>query len=95
MVICSPSKMFAEADFDESEYALLVSRRYETRHHRLEVRGALFADSLPRMVWHNDEPLNHPNSVQIPSRAVETRPPASPATAGATAPRPGIRSRRW
>ena len=56
---------FEERDFDESRYAALVSDRYETRHHRLEVGGTLFADSLPRMIWYNDEPLNHPNSVQI------------------------------
>lgn len=56
---------FAEADYDESHYAKAVSDRYNTCHHALEVNSADFAELLPRMIWYNDEPLNHPNSVQI------------------------------
>ena len=56
---------FEETEFDESAYAELVSRRFNTEHHKLVVSGRDFAESLPRMIWFNDEPLNHPNSVQI------------------------------
>ncbi len=56
---------FHEAAFDESRYAEMVSKKYGTRHHQLKVDNLTFADSLPRLIWHNDEPLNHANSVQI------------------------------
>jgi len=56
---------FQEAAFDESRYAKIVSEKYKTRHHQLIVDNKTFADSLPALIWHNDEPLNHPNSVQI------------------------------
>lgn len=56
---------FQEAAFDESRYARIVSEKYKTRHHQLIVDNKSFADSLPALIWHNDEPLNHPNSVQI------------------------------
>jgi len=56
---------FNEADYDESRYAEMVSKRLGTHHHQLTVDNKTFADSLPKLIWHNDEPLNHPNSVQI------------------------------
>jgi asparagine synthase (glutamine-hydrolysing) len=56
---------FDEEDFDESAYALMVSRRYGTIHHQLRVGNAQFSELFPKMVWHNDEPLDFPNSVHI------------------------------
>jgi asparagine synthase (glutamine-hydrolysing) len=56
---------FEEPDYDERRYANLLSRRYGTDHHEIVVTGEQFASELPRMIWYNDEPLNHPNSVQI------------------------------
>ncbi len=56
---------FKEADFDESYYAELVSQKFRTIHHKLRVDNETFARSLPGLIWHNDEPLNHANSVQI------------------------------
>jgi len=56
---------FDETDFDESEFAAIVSKQYGTVHHTLRVGNARFSELLPRMVWHNDEPLNFANSVQI------------------------------
>jgi len=56
---------FGESDYDESRYAKVVSERYKTNHHPLMVNVEDFADLLPKMIWYNDEPLNHPNSVQI------------------------------
>lgn len=56
---------FHERDHDETEYARLVAQRYQTRHHELRVDQREFAELLPRMVWHNDEPLMFANSVQI------------------------------
>ena len=56
---------FDERDFDESEQALQVSRHCATVHHQLRVGNQEFSDLFPRMVWHNDEPLDFANSVQI------------------------------
>lgn len=56
---------FDEPDFDESEQALQVSRHCGTLHHQLKVGNAEFAELFPRMVWHNDEPLDFANSIQI------------------------------
>jgi len=56
---------FNEADFDETEYARLVSDKYNTQHHELIVDSKEFSDYLPEMIWNNDEPLNYPNSIHI------------------------------
>ncbi|MEO5821006.1 MAG: asparagine synthase (glutamine-hydrolyzing) [Vicinamibacteraceae bacterium] len=56
---------FDEVDFDESAYALMVAEKYRTVHHQLKVDSAEYSDLFPRMVWHNDEPLDFANSVQI------------------------------
>lgn len=56
---------FDEPDFDESAQALQVSQHCGTNHHQLVVGNAEFSALLPRMVWHNDEPLDFANSVQI------------------------------
>lgn len=56
---------FDEADYDESPYALLASERYGTVHHRLNVGNIEFDALFPKMVWHNDEPLDFANSVHI------------------------------
>lgn len=56
---------FFENDYDETEYAEEVSRLYGTLHHEIRLNNEEFAELLPAMIWHNDEPLNFPNSVLI------------------------------
>lgn len=56
---------FHESAYDETNYARMVSRQYSTNHHELRLSNEEFAERLPNMVWHNDEPLNFPNSVLI------------------------------
>jgi asparagine synthase (glutamine-hydrolysing) len=56
---------FDEGDFDESRFAEIVSKKYGTVHHQLRVSNAEFSELFPRMVWHNDEPLDFANSVHI------------------------------
>jgi asparagine synthase (glutamine-hydrolysing) len=56
---------FHEAPYDETRYARIVSNHCGTRHHEIRVSNREFADDLQRLVWHNDEPLHFPNSVQI------------------------------
>jgi asparagine synthase (glutamine-hydrolysing) len=56
---------FHEGDYDETRYAQMVSKQHGTRHHEIKLDNREFADLLPKMIWHNDEPLNFANSVQI------------------------------
>ncbi len=56
---------FHEEDYDETDYARVVSGRYGTQHREIKLGNREFADLLPKMIWHNDEPLNFANSVQI------------------------------
>jgi asparagine synthase (glutamine-hydrolysing) len=56
---------FDDADFDESAYALAVSQHARTNHHQLKVGNVEYAELFPKMVWHNDEPLDFANSVHI------------------------------
>lgn len=56
---------FDEEDFDESAYATMVSQQCGTIHHELRVGNVKYAELFPKMVWHNDEPLDFANSVHI------------------------------
>lgn len=51
--------------FDERPYANLVAEQYKTEHHELVVTERDYADHMPRLVWHHDEPLTHPNTLPI------------------------------
>jgi len=56
---------FYEDGYDETVYARMVSKQYGTNHHEVKLTNQEFADLLPEMIWHNDEPLNFANSIQI------------------------------
>ncbi len=56
---------FYEKEFDESSFAQLISNIYNTKHHMIKIDQREFAELLPKMIYHNDEPLCHPNSVLI------------------------------
>jgi asparagine synthase (glutamine-hydrolysing) len=45
----------AESDFDETPYARIVARQYGTNHTEERVQADLI-HSLPKMIWHMDEP---------------------------------------
>jgi len=51
--------------FDESPYSDYIAERYETNHHRIRLSQDLFTRNFLKAVWHNDEPLNFPNSLGI------------------------------
>ena len=59
------SVAFAEREANELEYARLVADAYKTNHHEIVVSPEQFFDALPRLVWHEDEPLAHPSSVAL------------------------------
>ncbi|HJT67905.1 MAG TPA: asparagine synthase (glutamine-hydrolyzing) [Pyrinomonadaceae bacterium] len=59
------SVAFAEREANELEYARLVAETYKTNHHEIVVTPEQFFEALPRLVWHEDEPLAHPSSVAL------------------------------
>lgn len=56
---------FNETEYDETSYARMVSSQNGTSHHEIRLGNNEFADLLNSMIWHNDEPLNFPNSILI------------------------------
>lgn len=59
------SVAFAEREANELEYARLVAQRYGTEHHEVMLGTSEFFDLLPRLIWHEDEPIAHPSSVPL------------------------------
>ena len=59
------SVAFAEREANELEYARLVANAFKTNHHEIVVRPEDFFAALPKLVWHEDEPLAHPSSVAL------------------------------
>ena len=59
------SVAFAEREANELAYARLVARTFKTDHHEIVVSPDDFFNALPKLVWHEDEPLAHPSSVAL------------------------------
>ena len=59
------SVAFAEREANELAYARIVAEAYKTNHHEVVVSPEEFFNALPRLVWHEDEPLAHPSSVAL------------------------------
>ena len=59
------SVAFKERDANELEYARLIAESYQTNHHEVVVSPEDFFTALPKLVWHEDEPLAHPSSVAL------------------------------
>jgi len=59
------SVAFAEREANELEYARIIARAFKTNHHEVVVSPEEFFATLPKLVWHEDEPLAHPSSVAL------------------------------
>jgi asparagine synthase (glutamine-hydrolysing) len=59
------SVAFKEREANELEYARLIAEAYKTNHHEVVVSPEEFFSALPKLVWHEDEPLAHPSSVAL------------------------------
>ncbi|HZE73296.1 MAG TPA: asparagine synthase (glutamine-hydrolyzing) [Pyrinomonadaceae bacterium] len=59
------SVAFAEREANELEYARVVAKAFKTNHHEIVVSPEDFFTALPKLVWHEDEPLAHPSSVAL------------------------------
>ncbi|MGE0101428.1 MAG: asparagine synthase (glutamine-hydrolyzing) [Blastocatellales bacterium] len=59
------SVAFAERDANELEYARIVADEFRTDHHEIVVSPVEFFETLPSMVYQEDEPIAHPSSVPL------------------------------
>jgi len=59
------SVAFAEREANEFTYARQVADRYRTDHHEVVLGRDEFFSLIPRLVWHEDEPMAHPSSVAL------------------------------
>src|SRR5256714_3873976 len=59
------SVAFKEREANELEYARVIANAFKTNHHEVVVSPAEFFAALPKLVWHEDEPLAHPSSVAL------------------------------
>jgi asparagine synthase (glutamine-hydrolysing) len=56
---------FTEREANELEYARAVARAFNTDHHEVIVSPDDFFAVMPRLIWHEDEPLGHLASVPL------------------------------
>ncbi|MFN0178722.1 MAG: asparagine synthase (glutamine-hydrolyzing) [Gemmatimonadales bacterium] len=59
------SVSFEDPSWDESRLARQTADRAGTVHHTVGCTDHQVRDLLPRMLWHHDEPLSHPNSIPL------------------------------
>jgi asparagine synthase (glutamine-hydrolysing) len=59
------SVAFAEREANELEYARMVARAFNTDHHEVIVSPADYFAVLPKLIWHEDEPLGHVASAPL------------------------------
>jgi len=59
------SVAFREREANELKYARLVAQTFKTDHHEVVLSPEDFFAALPKLVWHEDEPLAHPSSVAL------------------------------
>jgi len=56
---------FAEREANELQYARLVARAIGAEHHEVVVSPGQFMQALPKLIWHEDEPIAFPSSVLL------------------------------
>jgi asparagine synthase (glutamine-hydrolysing) len=56
---------FEDQRWDERAPAADTARRIGSDHHTVVAEPAEFLGLLPRLIWHHDEPLSHPNSIPL------------------------------
>jgi asparagine synthase (glutamine-hydrolysing) len=68
-LVSGPVKTFAvgysETDFSELEFARQVAAAIGTDHNEIQVGLDDFFNALPKLIWHEDEPLTWPSSVSL------------------------------
>ncbi|MGA8438823.1 MAG: asparagine synthase (glutamine-hydrolyzing) [Candidatus Sulfotelmatobacter sp.] len=56
---------YGEQAYSELPYALTVAEHLKSRHHEVHLSRDEFFQILPRLIWHEDEPIVWPSSVAL------------------------------
>jgi asparagine synthase (glutamine-hydrolysing) len=56
---------YGEEEFSELPFARQVADHIHSDHHEVRLSREEFFDSLPRLIWHEDEPIVWPSSVSL------------------------------
>jgi asparagine synthase (glutamine-hydrolysing) len=56
---------YGEESFSELPYARTVAEHLRSKHHEVHLSRDEFFQTLPRMIWHEDEPIVWPSSVAL------------------------------
>ena len=56
---------YEESKFSELSYASRAARRIGAEHHEIKIGADDFFTALPRLIWHEDEPIAWPSSVSL------------------------------
>jgi asparagine synthase (glutamine-hydrolysing) len=56
---------YAEEAYSELPYARLMADHIGSSHHEVRISRKDFFDALPKLIWHEDEPLVWPSSVSL------------------------------
>jgi asparagine synthase (glutamine-hydrolysing) len=59
------SVAFRDREFSELEYARDVARAIGAQAHEVVIGEREFFGALPRLIWHEDEPIAHPSSIPL------------------------------
>jgi len=59
------SVAFKQRAFSELDYARQVARSINAEAHEIVIDEKDFFGALPRLIWHEDEPIAHPSSVPL------------------------------
>lgn len=56
---------YGREEFSELHYARQVAQHIKSLHHEVRLSREEFFDSLPHLIWHEDEPIVWPSSVSL------------------------------
>lgn len=56
---------YEEEAYSELSYARVVAEHLRSEHHEVQLSCSAFFDALPRLIWHEDEPIVWPSSVSL------------------------------
>lgn len=56
---------FKEREANEFEFARIVANAYKTEHHEITITPEQFFAELPKLIWHEDEPIGFIASVPL------------------------------
>jgi asparagine synthase (glutamine-hydrolysing) len=56
---------YGEEVYSELPYARVMAQHLKSRHHEVQLSREVFFQTLPRLIWHEDEPIAWPSSVSL------------------------------